>query len=450
MRLLGVSTTSTAFLKSQLYQLPRRRSKLSLSILVTLISLTHLVLFGTYFVGQYPHYHHERLIATTTSSFQKAASSGPQYSIVQLKTATLPAARAAVREEPGTSALPASNRGISLFQSPQALLDSPFLHNPTSDHGNDVIMLFVGDSYLQIFDVWFSYYQRLWPRPPNEILVVYALGGTAFAALEQRLQSTAPRMALVQVDMPIPVATRYVAVEQRARKDIWMMRMETIHSILQLHDHHNNILLTDVDAIWWQDPQVLWTSNRHADVVASRGAFPIRCRLLSRIALCMGWIYLRNTAATRYWVSGVWKALSGAMYQSDDQMGMNCFLRDAFEPVGRETLEWLEKATTASNNDATRKGVSGVEHENATAAVEFTQLITNTTLRLQYRARASFNSSDLLQLVVLPESVVVRHCNRIQNFSEPHVLHCLPNTKGDDGLLQTLAQTSPIQEKAVD
>lgn len=137
--------------------------------------------------------------------------------------------------------------------------------------------------------------------------------------------------------------------EKDALSNIWRVRLRLAQSILA---HGRGCLMTDVDALWLQDPWPVLlaeigeadTGPGAADLVASRGSYPKDVSKRWGAALCMGFIWLRSTHGARQLVS---TALSLWDEFPDDQVAMNtALLRFTARPGS--VSRWSARPTQAS------------------------------------------------------------------------------------------------------
>lgn len=67
--------------------------------------------------------------------------------------------------------------------------------------------------------------------------------------------------------------------------------------ISELLDSGNDIIHSDLDAIWLRDPSELIVDDY--DIVASTGTFPVNTYRKIGFTLCMGWMYYKSNKAVR-------------------------------------------------------------------------------------------------------------------------------------------------------
>lgn len=105
-------------------------------------------------------------------------------------------------------------------------------------------------------------------------------------------------------------------------KYLWRDRVNVTFSLLS---RGIDVLQSDTDAVWLQNPFPLLAAHSDADIVASRASFPVEVFKELGATICMGFILLRATTATQV----MWRELTLAianMDVPDDQRAFNLLL----------------------------------------------------------------------------------------------------------------------------
>lgn len=83
----------------------------------------------------------------------------------------------------------------------------------------------------------------------------------------------------------------------RTRNTLWMIRFLLLTRIVE--DFQENVLLSDIDAIWLDDPFPMLSEQAiRSDIVSSRGSFPRMLFDQWGSTLCMGFVYVASNPST--------------------------------------------------------------------------------------------------------------------------------------------------------
>lgn len=190
----------------------------------------------------------------------------------------------------------------------------------TTPTGGDLVVLFIGTSYLDSLTVWLHYYKKHQHNNKNQrrSLVLFTLDD-AFEAVQHAFSTN---QGGVRDDFD---GTTTLIVKTQPAADnlsgLWVLRLDILNQLAHALRSFN-FILSDVDALWLQDPQPLLDDHGDSDVVASRGTSPKTCQLVGSSTACFGFVYFRNTPAFR-----LLSARMAASRYGDDQRAINCIIR---------------------------------------------------------------------------------------------------------------------------
>ena len=185
--------------------------------------------------------------------------------------------------------------------------------------GGDLVVLFIGSSYLDSLTVWLHYYKKhQHNNNQRRTLLLFALDD-AFEAVQHAFSTN---QGGIRDDLD---GTTTLIVKTQPAADnlsgLWVLRLDILNQLAHALTSFN-FILSDVDALWLQDPQPLLDDHGDSDVVASRGTSPTTCQLMGSSTACFGFVYFRNTPAFR-----LLSARMAASRYDDDQRAINCIIR---------------------------------------------------------------------------------------------------------------------------
>ena len=179
--------------------------------------------------------------------------------------------------------------------------------------------------YFPVFMNWLVYYHKICPNVANIYFICLD------AAMEKILPSHGFTCAYV-----------FHSSIAAALHDIWQVRTKITHDLL--HQGYD-VLLTDADALWVNNPFPHIERHISSDVISSRGSFPDSVSKTLGATLCMGFVYIKASAHT----SELWSEIAGQMAKQpnpDDQKEVNNFLfnhrlkyKQKLHYVGSETFD---------------------------------------------------------------------------------------------------------------
>ena len=269
----------------------------------------------------------------------------------------------------------------ALRSNPQPYRKSPYL-----------VVTFVGSGYLSTMHVWLHHYRKHLDHNQGNrrILLIVALSDTAFHEVQSFLtndnttENIGPTIVMQANDLDF----------EKSLMSLWAFRVKLLQDLVTTFPCLD-LLFTDLDAVWLQDPHVtILSSRRHrqSDIIASRGKFPPVCSLTAKDTACFGFIYFRNSIALRQLLSKVNRAMP--RNRNDDQHALNCVLANDYELVLSNSWRTLE--------DGNKIG--------------------------SYRSSQQENSTNIT-ISLLPYSQVIRQC-KASAMAKAVVAHCASDKKG--------------------
>lgn len=276
-----------------------------------------------------------------------------------------------------------------------------------STKGKDLVVTFVDSKYLDTLSVWLQYYKR--HNHSNRILCVFAISKEAYDQLRHVL--TTNQHNILQDNLGLFILT---LLEHPGPGSLWLTRVKLLKRIVDAFPT-NNVLYSDVDALWSSDPETIYRHHQHQNstIVASRGTFPANCPLAFEqnkkgIAICFGFTYFRNSPEFRQFTADLVRATRH--YGNDDQRGINCLLHKTYRTT--QNSHSPDKHMSDSN-----PLVQTYAHPNKTE-IEMAPII----------------------VTVLPYDDVIRQCDnstylKKKQLSKATVLHCLTKKTGTAKIL---------------
>lgn len=283
-----------------------------------------------------------------------------------------------------------------------------FLSNTVVESNAKFVMVFVNEGLLNIFGLWLHYYresQTISDRPKT--LLIFAINQEAFDSLGQTLHEDylPPNTKAILTLVEGPKMNEKGEISYKKRKPIWVLRIKLLVELLEKFPT-NDIIVSDIDALWFQDPEVhLFDRHPNADVIASRTHL-MGCDLSlhwqdgvdqntqKRNVAVFGFIYLRNTQVTRQlFVDRILSSLE--RYEQDDQMAFSCVLTQQYS----RTEQFQRGATTDPNNSNATNGVKSTSWPDGTML-----------LRYLPRKPNEEDASRPFTLALLPGKLVRRRC----------------------------------------
>mmetsp|Transcript_9343 Transcript_9343/g.21723 ORF Transcript_9343/g.21723 Transcript_9343/m.21723 type:complete len:380 (+) Transcript_9343:202-1341(+) len=287
----------------------------------------------------------------------------------------------------------------------------------------NLVLIFVDDTFVDVFEVFFEYYGRL--RNADRILCVFTSSRTAQERVgdimsgEHELASG--RALLINIGKISRVKPSLKKGKSKIWRNLWPLRIQIVRRVLGSFPQLN-IILSDADAIWLQDPSGLWSSSE-SDIIASRGSYPGRCAFAfeedgaTPLSVCLGWSYFRNTEAVRLLLIDLELLLP--TLHNDDQLSLNCLLHRQYQKL----RQWLH--SDGSNTQVYRR--LGVDFK----SIQVTVLPYSSIIR---SCEEGFLSTT---------TVTVAHCHIRRNVDKEKRI----SNKNADSKIHTLKRLGFVEER---
>lgn len=237
-----------------------------------------------------------------------------------------------------------------------------------------LVLVTVNHEYHEVFLNWLIYYQR----------VCKTLDHLQVLSLDKSTMDFMRKRGISALEPPVNLRDRHA---------IWSYRMGMINKYLEVGI---DIVQTDIDAIWLQDPFPWFRSE--AGIVGSQGKFPPAAAKVWGTAFCMGFMYFKSSPVSRHFLNDFVETLRSSP-SPDDQRDFNLLLLS-------------RNATTIADHRPQSSGPA-------------------LTLRVNVSAHQS------LTLEMLPREEFVRYCKapELQHNGRIVILHCHTNKVGKLTLL---------------
>ena len=285
------------------------------------------------------------------------------------------------------------NNTINILSSPSSPLRHFCSRAPSSNpqryrNSPYLVVTFVGSNYLRTMNVWLHHYRKHLDHNQGNrrILLIVALSDTAFHEVQS---------FLTKDNTTENIGPTIVMQANKSGMSLWALRVKLLQGLATTFPCLD-LLFTDLDALWLQDPHAaILSSPRHrqSDIIASRGKFPPVCSLTAKDTACFGFIYFRNSIALRELLSKVDRAMP--QNGNDDQHALNCVLAKDYELVLSNSWQTLKDGNKVGSYRSSKLGNS-----------------TNITISL------------------LPYSQVIRQCKSSAMAKRAVVAHCLTSKTG--------------------
>lgn len=175
---------------------------------------------------------------------------------------------------------------------------------------NLYIISFLNINYIDIFEVWYKFYQKL---NINKKLIICCLDNESYSYFESK-----------NFNDVIPIKN---VLPSNSFELLWILRCETFHYLVT--KLNISLLHTDFDCIWFQN-LFLYDFNesnlKKYDVISSVGTiFPKAMSQANYFVLCMGLIYFNNSINSKDLLNKIRKDV----YESkDDQVSINMICKN--------------------------------------------------------------------------------------------------------------------------
>eukprot|EP01031_Cornospumella_fuschlensis_P034395 gene34395-41628_t len=174
-------------------------------------------------------------------------------------------------------------------------------------------LLFVDSAFIDLFKNWLFFFSQVCGQhsPSMDQLLIVCVDGDASNMVQElnvtchHEYSSMVQNATYQAILSSPTSNSTVTERRLTKKKsvvrhvIWMKRLEIVSVLLQRGE---DVLLSDLDAIWLQNPYTDISTHLQAgsSVISSRATFPEEISRVWGRSLCMGFIYLKADKFTNY------------------------------------------------------------------------------------------------------------------------------------------------------
>jgi len=185
-----------------------------------------------------------------------------------------------------------------------------------NNHKTTKIITFLDANFINLFLNWLEYFKKSCPSCLRSLeIVCFDISSDVV------LSSQALRCNSI---LYLPTKNRGSISSNHMRLNyIWIERVSIILSMLKLG---NNVLLTDVDALWLQNPVSFLLNHSSADIISSKGWFPPHLYQKWGSTLCLGLSYFSSSNSTIVFLQDVAAYLKKdnlENFQVDDQYAVN-------------------------------------------------------------------------------------------------------------------------------
>lgn len=184
--------------------------------------------------------------------------------------------------------------------------------------------------------------------------------------------------------------------------DIWLQRMVILNSLLR---EKNDIILSDIDAIWKQNPLSYLFDVQDAPIVASRGSWPFGLQQKWGSCVCMGFLYVKYHPLSIEFFGEVEKYLIDEHQISplapDDQIAVNTVL-------DRRRIQWSH-FPMSWNSSAISYGYIKDDKSNQHTLIALlpNEIVTRKCSRV---ARKAISEVEIKEMKELTKNALVIHC----------------------------------------
>ena len=175
---------------------------------------------------------------------------------------------------------------------------------------NLYIISFLNINYIDVFEVWYRFYQKLYI---NKKLIICCLDNESYSYFESK-----------NFNDVIPIKS---ILPSNSLQLLWILRCETFHYLVT--KLNISILHTDFDCIWFQNLFSYdfneWNLKKY-DIISSVGTiFPKAMSQANYFVLCMGLIYFNNSINSKKLLD---KIKIDVYNTKDDQVSINMICKN--------------------------------------------------------------------------------------------------------------------------
>lgn len=177
-------------------------------------------------------------------------------------------------------------------------------HTTSSTSRQYRIVLSVSTPYLPALFNWLTFYRRIFPCQIADNDNLY------FVCLDKSSQQKMAAHGL---------RCSFAEHSGRNLNKVWLWRVRLTMTLLS---QGLDVLISDADAVWLRNPLIYMKAFEFADIITSKGSYPIEISNKYGTAACMGFIYIKATESAK----SFWGLLIAAMSKTihpNDQRSLN-------------------------------------------------------------------------------------------------------------------------------
>ena len=270
-----------------------------------------------------------------------------------------------------------------------------------------IVMVITSDRYLPVLLNWLLFFHELCPDQSS----LY------FMCVDKQAESGMRRVGLEchSFAQHGNSASQLPLTANNANK-LWLMRARLTKTLL---DQGLDVLLSDADALWLQNPFDELERHPTSDLIASRGRFPEDVSRVYGATICMGFVYIKSNPRTRLFYSLLLEHM-GRQAHPDDQRDVNQMLLMrgiAYPPPASRPLRYLDSHQPDSGYVWWLGGNGG----GGGGGRRFSE--------------RDIGSNSTMRITLLPHRTFRRICEgeRVATIHESVVAHCYSESKSGDG-----------------
>ncbi len=170
-------------------------------------------------------------------------------------------------------------------------------------NSEEVILTFVSDAYLPIFNLWIKSLEKY--KPDN--LCVVALDKKVYQTLQHR-------------KIPSILMNMDEVISFQSKNSLWVKRVELIRGLI---NHNIHVIHSDADAFWLRDIRSYLAGNNSDLIFSIAYGFPKEIVNYWGFILCCGFFRIKSNERTKRFMSDFFKKCE---LLKDDQVAINTLL----------------------------------------------------------------------------------------------------------------------------
>eukprot|EP01031_Cornospumella_fuschlensis_P025336 gene25336-30595_t len=296
------------------------------------------------------------------------------------------------------------------------------VHNLERNGQNHKVLLFLDSGYFDIFHNWYLRYAAVCgdSKEVIERLTIVCIDKeTSNMLLPLKLTCSADFSADMQASMPkafeemMRERDNRPLVNHRGRKIvrhlIWMKRLEIVSVLLQRGE---DVLLSDLDAIWLQNPYPDISAHLQAgsSVISSRATFPEEISRVWGRSLCMGFIYLKSDKFSQHLLLQTLEHMRDSLFyykafRNFRRTGSHLYNDRAMNRSVLFDLGWYDSRPTKEPDDQ-----YSINHVLQSMSVYWPDGMKHPDSAKAYTGSLEMNAT-VYNITLLSETSYVRHCS---------------------------------------